>query len=183
MPFNHLILCCPLLFLPSIFLSMSLFQWVSSSNQVAKALNFSFSFSPSSEYPGLSSLRINSFDLFAFQGILKSLLQHHILKASILQCTAFFMVQLLHLYMTTRKTRALTIRTLALTASYCLCPNVVISIFLCLVNCSQWIVYNKIMGYDFLVYITKDCSSSLIHTGLSLCKEPEEIWLLSLALR
>ena len=89
-----------------------LFQWVSSSHWVAKYWSFSFSISPSSEYPGLISFRMDWFDLLAVQGILKSLLQHHSLKASILWCSAFFMVQLSHPYMTTGKTIALTIETL-----------------------------------------------------------------------
>ena len=84
-----------------------LFQWVSSSHQVAQVLEFqSFSISPSSEYSGLISFRMDWFDL-SVQGTLKSLLQHHNSKASILRCSAFFMVQLSHLYMTTGKTIAL----------------------------------------------------------------------------
>ena len=88
-----------------------LFQWVSSSHQVAKYLNFSFSISPSSEYSGLISFMINWFDLLAVQRILKSLLQYHSSKASILWCSAFFMVQVLYPYMTTGKTIALTMWT------------------------------------------------------------------------
>ena len=80
-----------------------LFQWVSSSHQVAKELSFSFRISPSSEYSGLISFRINCFDCFAVQRTLKSLLQHHNLKASILRHSAFFMIQLSYLYMTTGK--------------------------------------------------------------------------------
>ena len=93
---NHLILCCPLLLLPSIFSSIRVF-----SNELALPIRWpkywSFSFSPSNEYSGLSSFRIDWFGLFAVQGTLKSLLQHHGSKASILWCSAFFMVQLLHL--------------------------------------------------------------------------------------
>ena len=88
-----------------------LFQWASSSHQVAKYWNFSFSISPSNEYSGLISFRIDWLALFAVQGIFKSLLQHHSSKASILQCSAFFMVQLSHPYMTTGKTIALTLQT------------------------------------------------------------------------
>ena len=88
-----------------------LFQWVSSSHQVATYLNFSFSISPSSEYSGLISFMINWFDLLAVQRILKSLLQYHSSKASILRCSAFFMVQVLYPYMTTGKTIALTMWT------------------------------------------------------------------------
>ena len=103
-PSNYLILCCP----PSplaLYLSQhqGLFQLVSSSHQVA-----SFSISPSNEYSGLISFRIDLFDLLSVQGTLKCLLQHHSSKASILQCSAFFMGQFSHLYMTTGKAKALT---------------------------------------------------------------------------
>ena len=104
MPSNHLILCPPLLLLSSIFPSIRVF-----SNESAGQ---SFSFSPSKEYSGLISFKINWFDLLAFQGTLKGLLQHYSKKASILQCSAFLIVQLSYLYMTTGKTIALTIRTL-----------------------------------------------------------------------
>ena len=104
------ILCHPLLLLPSVFLSIRVF-----SNELAvhiewpKYWSFSFSISPSNEYSGLISFRINWFDLLAIQGTLKSLLLA--LKASFLWCSAFFMVQLSHLYMTTGKTIALTVQT------------------------------------------------------------------------
>ena len=104
---NHLILCHPLLLLPSILPSIRVFSRVSSSHQVAKR-SFSFSISPSSEYSGLISFRIDWFVFLAVQGTLKSVLQHHNLKASILRCSAFFMVQFSHLSMTTGKTIALT---------------------------------------------------------------------------
>jgi len=108
-PSNHLILCHPLLLLPSIFPSIRVF-----SNESVlcirwpKYWSFSFSISLSNEYLGLLSFRIYWFDLLVVQGTLKSLLQHHSLKASILHCPAFFMVQLSHPYMTTGKTIALT---------------------------------------------------------------------------
>ena len=88
-----------------------LFQWVSSLYQVVEYWSFSFSINPSSEYSGFISFRIHWFDLLAVQGSLKSLFQHHSSKASILQHSAFFMVQCSHLYMTTGKTMALTIWT------------------------------------------------------------------------
>ena len=107
---NHLILCHPLLLLPSIFPIIRVF-----SNELALRMRWpkywSFSVSSSNEYSGLISSRIDCFDLLTVQGTLKSLLQHHNLKASILWCSAFFMVQLLHPYITTGKTMALTIRT------------------------------------------------------------------------
>ena len=102
MPSNHLILCHPLLLLPSIFSQyQGLFQWVSSLHQVAKVLSFSFSISLPNEYSGLISFRMNWLDDLAVQGTLKSLLQHHSSKASILRRSAFFIVQLSHPYMTT----------------------------------------------------------------------------------
>ena len=112
MPSNYLILCWPLLFLPSIFPSIRVF-----SNESAlcmrwpKYWSFSFSISPSSEHPGLIFFRIDWLDLLSVQGTRKSLLQHHTSKASILEHSAFFTVQLSHPYMTTGKTIALTSRT------------------------------------------------------------------------
>ena len=110
---NHFILCCPLLLLPSICPSIKVF-----SNELAicirwlKYWRFSFSNSPSNEYSELISFRIYWFDLPAVQGTLKSLLQHHSSKASILRCSAFFIIQLSHPYSTTVKTVVLTIGTL-----------------------------------------------------------------------
>ena len=113
MPSNHLILCCPLLLLlSSVFPGIRVFsnesvlciRW-------AKYWSFSFSISPSNEYSGLISFRMGKLDFLAVQGILKNLIQHHKLKASVLQRSAFFMVQLSHPYMTTGKTIALTRQT------------------------------------------------------------------------
>ena len=109
MPSNHLILCRPLLLPPSIFPSFRVFsnesflriRWL-------KYWSFSFNVSPSNEHSGLISFKIDWLDLLAVQGTLKSLLQYHSSKASILWCSAFFMLQLSHVYMTTGKTRALT---------------------------------------------------------------------------
>ena len=110
MPSNHLILCLSLLLLPSIFPSISIFTNKSALHiRWPKYWSFSFSISPSSEHPGLISFRMDWLYLLAAQGTLKSLIQHHNLKALILWCLAFFMVQLSHLYMTTGKTIALTI--------------------------------------------------------------------------
>ena len=112
MPSNHLIICRPLFFLPSFFPSTRVFSNESAlSSRWPKYWSFSVSISPSNEYSGLISFRIDWFDLLAVQGTLKSLLQHHSSKASILWCSAFFMVQLSHLYMTTGKTIAFTIWT------------------------------------------------------------------------
>ena len=111
MPSNHLILHHLLLFLPSIFSSIRVFSNESTLHiRWPKNWSFSFSTSPSNENSGLISFRIDWFDLLASQGTLKSLLQHHSLKASILRHSAFFMVQLSHPYMTTGKTIALTLQ-------------------------------------------------------------------------
>ena len=111
MPSSHLILCCPLLLLPSIFPSIRIFFSKSTLRmRWPKYWSFSFSISPSNEHPGLISFRIDWLDLLAVQVTLRSLLQHHSSKASILQCSAFFIVQLSHPYMTTGKTIALTRR-------------------------------------------------------------------------
>ena len=113
MPSNHLILCHPLLLPPSIFPIIGVF-----SNESAlrirwpKYWSFSFNISPSNEHPRLISLRMDWLNLLAVQGTLKSLLQHHSSKPSVLGCSAFFIVQLSHPYMTTGKTIALTRRTL-----------------------------------------------------------------------
>ena len=114
MPSNHLILCRPLFLLPSIFPCSRVF----SSESVLcirwpKYWSFSFNISPSNVYSGLISFRMDWLDLLAVQGTLKSLLQHHTSKASILQRSVFFMVQLSHIYMTTGKTMALIIQTLS----------------------------------------------------------------------
>ena len=113
MPYNHLIPCCPLLFLPSIFLSMRVFSNESALHiRWPKYWSFSFSISPSNYYSGLISFTMDWFDLLAVQGALKGLLQHHSCsKASILWCSAFFIVQLSHLYMTIENTIALTMCT------------------------------------------------------------------------
>ena len=108
MPSNHLILSCPLLLLPSIFPSIRVFYNESALRiRWPKYWNFSLSISPSNEYSGFFSFRIDRFELLAVQGTLKSLLQHHSPKASILQHSTFFIVQLSHPYMTTGKTIAL----------------------------------------------------------------------------
>ena len=112
MPSNHLTLCHPLLFLPSIFPIIRVFSNESAFHiRWPKYWSFSFSISPSNEYSGLISFRMDWLDLFAVQGTLKILLQHHSSKASMLQGSAFFMVQLSHPYMTDGKTIALTRRT------------------------------------------------------------------------
>ena len=108
MPPNHLILCCPLLLPPSIFPSIRGFSSESLHIRWPKYWSFSFSISPSNEHPGLVSFRLDWLDLLAVQGTLKSLLQHHSSKASVLLHSAFFIVQLSYPYMTTGKIIALT---------------------------------------------------------------------------
>ena len=139
MPSKHLILCCPLLLLPSIFPSIRVF----SSESVLrirwlKYWSFSFSISPFNEYPGLISFRIDWFDLLAVQGTLQSLLQHRSSKASILRCSAFFIVQLSHLYMTTGKITALTRQTF---------------VFLCILWFSYCTVQSIKTEQDLVVYL------------------------------
>ena len=113
MPSSHLILCCPLLLLPAIPPSITVFSNESTLHmRWPKYWSFSFSIIPSKEIPGLVSFRMDWLDLLAVQGTLKSLLQHHSSKAAILQRSAFFTVQLSHPYMTTGKTRALARQTL-----------------------------------------------------------------------
>ena len=112
MPSNHLILCCPLLLSPSIFPSIRVFPNESALLiRWAKLCSFGFNISSSNEYSGLISFRMDWLNLLALQGTLKSLLQHHSSKASILQHSGFFIVQLSHPYMTTGKSIALTRQT------------------------------------------------------------------------
>ena len=112
MPSNHLTLCCPLLLLPSIFPSIRVFSKESVLRiRWPKCWSFSFSISPTNKYSGLISFRMDWLDLLAVQGTLKSLLQHHSSKASVLRRSGFFIAQLSHPYMTTGKTTALTGRT------------------------------------------------------------------------
>ena len=120
MPPNHLILCHPLLLLPSIFPSIRVFSKESALRiRWPKYWSFSFSVSPSNEYSGLISFRMDWLDLLAVQGTLKSLLQHHSSEPSILCCLVFFIVQLSHPYMTTGKTIALTRRTFVGKVIFC----------------------------------------------------------------
>ena len=138
MPSNHFILCLPLLLLPSIFPSIRVF-----SNESAlpirwlKYWSFSFSLSPSNEYSGLIFFRIDWFDLLAVQGTLKSLLQHRNLKASILRCSAFFMVHLSHPYMTIEKAIALTIQVFV---------SKVMSVLSALQSC--WVWLNRALNFE-----------------------------------
>ena len=148
---NHLILCHPLLLVPSIFPSIRVF-----SNESAlrmrwpKYYSFSFNISPSNEHPGLISFRMDWLDLLALQGTLKSLLQHHSSKASILQHSAFFTVQLSHPYMTTGKTIALTRRTFV---------GTVMSLLL---NMLSWLVITFLPGSKRLLISWLQSPSAMI---------------------
>ena len=146
MPSNHLILCHPLLFLPSIFPNIRVFSNESVLHiRWPKKWSFSFSISPSNEHSGLISFRMDWLDLFAVQGTLKSLLQHHSSKASILQCSAFFIVQLSHLYMTTEKTIIWLDRPLL--AKQCLC------FLICYLGWSQ-LFFQGASVFNFMAAVT-----------------------------
>ena len=138
MPSNHLILCCPLLRLPSIFPSIKVSSIESALHiRWPKYWSFSFSISPSNEYSGLISFRMDWLDLLAVQGTLKNLLQHQSSKASILQRSAFFIVQLSHPSMTTGKTIALTRQTFIGTENPYLARHWLVLIFPCPVKPPQ----------------------------------------------
>ena len=146
---NHLINCYPLLLLPSVFPSIKVFSKESVLHiRWPKFWSFSFSTCPSNEYSGLISFRIDWFDLLAVQGTLKSLLQHHSSKAAILWCSAFFIVQLSHPYMTTGKAIALTIWTFV---------GKVMSLLFNMV--SRWVIgflpRSKLMAISAAIYIMK----------------------------
>ena len=174
MPSNHLILCRPLLLLPSIFPSNRVFSNESALHiRWTKYWNFSFNISPSNEHPGLISFRMDWLDLLAVQGILKSLLQHHSSKTSILQHSAFFIVQLSHPYLTTGKTIALTRRTFVDKA---LGFSLVFSIWEWMWNCIATIsdVSRQIGNLEFSKASSFKCWQ-LIHKVLMLCRPPKNV--------
>ena len=138
MPSNHLILSRPLFLLPSVFPSIRVFSNESALHiRWPKCWSFSFNISPSSEHPGLISFRMDWLDLLAVQGTLKSFLQHHSSKASVLRCSAFFMFQLSHAYMTTGKTIALTRQTFV---------GKVIALFFTMLSIIQSIIQRRSKG-------------------------------------
>ena len=161
MPSNYLILCRPPLLLPSIFPSIRVFSNESTLRiRWPKYWSFSFNISPSNEHPGPVSFRMDWLDLLAVQGTLKSLLQHHSSKASILQCSAFFMVQISHPYMTTGKTIALIKWTFVgkvMSLLFNMMSRLVISISLyVLLNFLNFSIFNAIFkGYFPFTVITK----------------------------
>ena len=152
MPSSHLILCHPLLLLPSIFPSIRVFfnesvlhiRW-------PKYWSFSFSISPSNEYSGLISFRMDWLDLPAVQGTLKSLLQHHSSKASILQCSALFIVQLSHPYMTTGKTIALT-RWIFVVKIMSLLFNMLSSLVITFLSRSRWVLISWLQSPSAVIF-------------------------------
>ena len=147
MPSSRLILCHPLLLLPSIPPSIKVFFSESALHiRWPKDWSYSFNISPSSEHPGLISVRMDWLDLLAVQGTLKSLLQHHSSKVSILQCSAFFIVQLSHTYMTTGKTIALIRRTFVGKVT---CISEVIEISPCNLDSSLCFIHSSI-SHDVL---------------------------------
>ena len=169
MPSNHLILCCPLFLLPSIFPSIRVF-----SNESALPIrwprywSFSFNISPSNEHPGLISFRMDWLDLLAVQGILNNLLQHHSSKASILGRSALFIVQLSHTYMTTGKTIALTRWTFnhinILTGKLCRIPREVIISLVQLLHL-LWIS-NGHLVLDLYIFTTNSVYALLFKSSL-----------------
>ena len=169
---NYLILCHPLLLLPSILPSIRVF-----SNELAlcirwpKYWSFCFSISPSNEYSGLISFRIDWFDLLTVQGTLKSLLQHHSLKASVLQHSAFLMVQLSHLHMTTGKTIALTIWTFV-SKVMSLLLNTVSRFVIAFLPRSTCLLVSKLQSPSAVILEpTKRKSATISTFSLSICYE------------
>ena len=165
MPSNHLILCHPLLLPRSIFPSIRVF----SSESVLrirwpKDWSFSFSISPSKKYSGLSSFRIDWFDLLAVQGTLKGLLQHHSSKASILWCSAFFTVQLSHPYMTTGKTIGLT-RQIFVGKVMSLLFNMLSRLVMTSLPRSKCLLISWLQSPSAVIMVVKKCQQAHKHTN------------------
>ena len=156
MPSNHLVLCCPLIPLPSVFPSIRVF-----SNESVLRIrwpnywSFSFSISPSNDYSGLISIRMYWLDLLAVQGTLKSLLQHHSSKASVLQCSALFIIQLSHSYMATGKTIALT-RQSFVSEGLSLLFNMLSSLIIAFLPSSKHLLISWLQSYFLLWFILGD---------------------------
>ena len=172
MPYNHHILCRALFFLPSIFPSIRVF----SSNSILhirwpKYWSFSFSISPSSEHPGLISFRMGWLDLLAVQWTLKSLLQHHSSKPSILQCSAFFIIQLLHPYMTIGKAIALT-RWIFVGKVMCLLFNMLSRLVITFLSRSKHILISWLKSPSAVILEPKKIKSVTVYTASpSICHE------------
>ena len=178
MPSNHLILCHPLLLLPSIISSFEVFSSIRVfSNELAlhirwpKCWSFSFNINPFSEYSGLISFRVNWFDLVAVQGTVKSPLQHHNLKASVLQCSAFFMVQLSHPNMTTGKTIALAVWTFV-GKSMSLLFNTLSRFVIAFLSVSKYLLILWVQSPSTVILEPKKMKSVTIYTfSPSVCHE------------
>ena len=178
MPSNHLILCHPLLLLPSIISSIEVFSSIRVfSNELAlhirwpKCWSFSFNINPFSEYSGLISFRVNWFDLVAVQGTVKSPLQHHNLKASVLQCSAFFMVQLSHPNMTTGKTIALAVWTFV-GKSMSLLFNTLSRFVIAFLSVSKYLLILWVQSPSTVILEPKKMKSVTIYTfSPSVCHE------------
>ena len=172
MPSYHLILCRPFLLLPSIFPSIRVFPNKSALHiRWPKFWSLSFSISPSNEYSGLISFRIDWWDLLAVQGTLKSLLQHHSSKASILWCSAFFMVQLPHPYVTPGKTAILTIWTLV-NKEISLLFNMLSRLVIAFLSRSRQFLISWLQSPSTVILEPKTKKSVLASTfSLSICHE------------
>ena len=171
MPSNHLILCCPLL-LPSIFPSIRVFSNESALHiRWQKYWSFRFNISPSSEHLGLISFRMDWLDLLAVQGTLKILPQHHSSKASILQCSAFFIVQLSHPYMTTGKTIALTRQTFV-NKDMSLLFNMLSRLVIAFLPRSKYILISWLQSPSAVILEPRKIKSATVSTvSLSICHE------------
>ena len=174
-PSNHLILCCPLLLLPSIFPSIRVFSSESAlCIRWPKYGSFRFNISPSNEHPGLISFRMDWLDLLAVQGTLKSLLQHHSSKASILQRSAFFIVQLSHPYMTTGKTTALT-RWTCVDKVMCLLFNMLSRLVITFLPRSKHLLISWLQSPSAVILKPRKIKSATVSTvSPSICHEVME---------
>ena len=172
MPSNHIILCRPLLLLPSIFPSIGVFSNVSALHiRWPKYWSFSFNISPFNEHPGLISFRMDWLDLLAVQGTLKSLLQHHSSKASILLCSAFFIVQLSHPYMTTGKAIALTTWTFVGKVTSLL-SNMLFSLVISFLPRSKHLLISWLQSPSAMILEPKKIESDTVSTvSPSICHE------------
>ena len=170
-PSSHLILCCPLL-LPPIPPSIRIFSNESAPRiRWPKYWSFNFSISPFNEYPGLISFRMDWFDLLAVQGTLKSFLQHHSSKASILWCSAFFIVQLSHPYMTTGKTIALIRQNFVGKVMY-LIFNMLSRLIITVLPRSKRLLISWLQSPSAVILVPKEIKSATVSTvSLSICHE------------
>ena len=172
MPSNHLILCRPLLLLPSIFPSIRVFSNESALHiRWPKYWSFSFNISPTNEYPGLNSFRMDWLDSLAVQGTLETLLQHHSSKASILLHSAFFLVQLSHPYMTTGKTIALTWLT-SVDKVMSLLFNMLSRLVITFLSRSKRLLISHLQSPSAVILEPRKIKSAIVSTvSLSMCHE------------